>query len=97
MVEGRQYRAGDEACLPGALRRRREKHDRVRAVAAVMMKIMLDDADMAEAEPVGFLGEVERLLEIGFARFLLRPDIGEKLHAELHGLHSADLLRCPAG
>src|SRR5882762_4734287 len=97
MVEGRQYRAGDEACLPGPLRRRREKHDRVRAVAAVIVKIMLDDADMAEPKPVGFLGEVERLLEIGFARFLLRPDIGKELHAELHECYSADHPRCRPG
>ena len=49
-----------------------------------MMEIVLDDADMAEAEPVGLLGEVERFLEILFGRFLLGPHIGKELHAELH-------------
>ena len=97
VVEGRQHRAGDEPRLSRALRHRGEKHDRVGAVAAVVMKIMLDNADMAEAEPVGVLGEVERLLEIGFGRFLLGPDIGKELYAELHELISADQPRCRPG
>src|SRR5438477_13048158 len=84
MVEGRQYRAGHQPRSPCPLRRRREKHDRVRAVATVMVEIVLDDADMAEAQPVGFLGEVERFLEILFPRFLLGPHTGKELHAELH-------------
>ena len=84
MVEGRQYRAGHQPRSPCPLRRGREKHDRVRAVAAVMVEIVLDDADMAEAQPVGFLGKVERFLEILFPRFLLGPHIGKELHAELH-------------
>src|SRR5205807_6155407 len=84
VVEGRQHRTGDKPRPAWALGRRREKHDRVGAVAAVIMKIMLDDADMAEAEAVGFLGQVERLLKISFGRFLLGPDIGKELHAELH-------------
>src|SRR5438552_598570 len=65
MVEGRQYRAGHQPRSPCPLRRRREKHDRVRAVAAVMVEIVLDDADMAEAEQVGLLGEVEGVPAMG--------------------------------
>src|SRR5437762_7343736 len=84
MIEGRQYRAGHQPRSPCPLRRGREKHDRVRAVAAVMVEIVLDDADMAEAKPVGLLGKVERFLKILFARLLLGPDVREKLHAELH-------------
>src|SRR5580692_13220352 len=97
MVEGRQHRAGDQPRLSRALRRRGEKHDRVRAVAAVIMKIMLDDPDMTEAEPVGLLGEVERFLEIRLGRFLLGPDIGKKLHAELHGCTPPNARRAGEG
>src|SRR3954469_8556101 len=65
------------------------------------MEIVLDDADMAEPEPVGLLGEIQRFPEIGCARFLLGLHIGEKLHAELHGRQDkaghATLSRgCPA-
>ena len=84
MVEGRQHRAGHQPRPPRALRRRREKDDRVGAVAAVMVKIMLDDPDMRIAQLVRFLGEIERLRKIGLRRFLLWPHIGEELHAELH-------------
>jgi hypothetical protein len=54
---------------------------------------MLDDADMRIADPIGFLGEIERLPEIVFRRFLLRHHIGEKLHAELHSPLPAGLRR----
>src|SRR5437764_2546601 len=86
VIERRQHRAGDEACMARPLRCRGEEHDRVGAVAAVMMEIMLDDADMAEAELVRLFGEVERFLEIGFARFLFGLHIGEELNAELHAV-----------
>ena len=101
IVERRQYRAGDQPRLPRPLRRGGQEDDWVRAVAAIIMEVMLDDADMGEAEPVGLLGKVQRFPEIGFARFLLGLHIGEKLHAELHGRQDkagrATLSRgCPA-
>ena len=45
---------------------------------------MLDDADVAVAQPFGFLDQIERLAKIVGTGFLLGPDIGKKLHAELH-------------
>jgi hypothetical protein len=47
------------------------------------MEIMLDDADMREAEPVRLLGDVERLAEILLGRTLLGAHVGKELHAEL--------------
>jgi hypothetical protein len=45
-------------------RGRGKKYDRVRAVAPVMMEIILDDTDVREPEPVGFLGERECISEM---------------------------------
>jgi hypothetical protein len=84
VVERRQHRTSHQACPHGALRRGSEEDDRVGAVAAVIVKVVLDDADMGETEAVGFLREVERLAEILLGRTILRPHIREKLHAELH-------------
>ncbi len=89
VVEDRQHRPGHQPRLARPHRRRRQEHDRVGAVAAVVMKIMLDDADMAVAEPIGLFRQVQRFAEIGFRRFFIRPDVGKELHAELHGgIHS---------
>src|ERR1051326_6119447 len=50
------------------------------------MEIMLDDTDMAVAEAIGLLGEVERFGEIGLRRLFFRSHIGEELYAELQRL-----------
>ncbi len=63
MVEGRQYRARHQSNAARALRGRGKKYDGARAVAPVMMEIMLDDADVLEPKPVGFLGERECILK----------------------------------
>ena len=47
MVEHRQHRAGDQPHGLGALRDGAQKHDRVRAVAAVAIEVMLDGARVA--------------------------------------------------
>src|SRR5947207_1956575 len=48
------------------------------------MEIVLHNADMAEAEAIRLLTQIEGLPEIGFGRFVLRPNVGKELHAELH-------------
>ena len=70
VIECRQDSAGDKPRPARALRRRGEKHDRVRTAAAVMVEVVLDDADMAETQPVGLLRQVERFPEIDFGRSL---------------------------
>jgi hypothetical protein len=85
MVEHRQRRARHEPGMAGALRSRGQKKHRVRAVPAIVMKIMLDDADVGEAELFRLLGEDERILKIFGSRFLLGPYVGKELHTELHG------------
>ena len=48
------------------------------------MKIMLDDADVREPELLGLFRERERVAKVVGAGFLIGPDVGEKLNAELH-------------
>ena len=84
MVEDRQKRAGDETRSCRALRRRRQEHDRVRAVAAIAVEIMLDGADMAVAELVHQIDEAERFVPIDLRRLLLRAGIRKKLEPEMH-------------
>ena len=56
VVEDRQHRAGDQPRSLRALRRGGEEDDRVGAVAAIGMEIVLDGADMAPAVAIGKLG-----------------------------------------
>jgi len=85
MVEDRQHGTRHQPRPARALRRGGEKQHRVGAVPAIVMKIMLDNADVREPEFLGLFREIERLAKVVRARFLLGPDIGKKLHAELHG------------
>ena len=84
MVEHRQHRAGDQPRPLGALRRRREKDERVRAVATVMMKIVFDGADVRIAQPIGRLAQVQALGEVVHGGLGVRADRREELNAELH-------------
>ena len=93
MVEHRQHRAGDEPHGLGALRGGAEKHDRVRAVAAVAVEIVLDRARVGEAQLVGFLGDRERLRVVVGRALVGMIDGGKKLHTELHVAPSSWMVR----
>src|SRR5579859_6318995 len=84
VIERRQHRAGDEPRPLSALRRGGEEDDRVGAIAAIVVEVMLDDADVRVAEAVRLFGNVERLAEILLSRAILGSHVGEELHAELH-------------
>ena len=78
MVEHRQHGPGDE---PDRMRHRRgraEKYQRVRAVAAVGVKIMLDRAHIGEAQLLGEAGKLQRLAPILIGRLLRGPDRRER-------------------
>ena len=62
-----------------------EKHDRIGAIAAVGLEIVLDGAHMGEAQPVRLLGNVQAVAEVIAPRLLPRRHIGKELQAELHG------------
>ena len=87
IVEGRQHGAGDEARALGELRRRREEHHRVGAVAAVWMKVVLDSAYMAIAVAVAKTDQRQCFLPIIARRLHLGADVGKKLDADLHPIH----------
>src|SRR5262249_42935381 len=89
IVEGRHHRAGDQPHLSGTRGRRRQEHDRVRAIAAIALEIMLNRARVAIAERVGLLGDGEALGEILRGVFVAWPEIRKELNAELHPVHSA--------
>src|SRR5262249_50176246 len=84
MVEHRQHGPGDEPRPRGAHGRRRQEHDRARAVAAVRGEIMLDRAHVGVAQCVAFADERERVLPVRLGRHLARADGGEELDPELH-------------
>ncbi len=50
---------------------------------------MLDGANMAVTQPLAELDQGETLVPIILRRFLLGPDIGKELNAELHGASSS--------
>src|SRR6516162_11349824 len=85
MIEDGQHRARYQAGMARALCRGGQEHDRVRAIAAVVMEVMLDNTDVREAEPVASLGERQRLVKILCRRFLLGFDVRKELDAEFHG------------
>ena len=84
MIEDGQHGASYQTGLARALGGRRQKNHRVRAVAAIMMEIMLDDPDMSEAEIIRLFRKSERLSEILCPSFLFRLDVGKELYPELH-------------
>ncbi len=61
VVERRHHRAGDQPHFFGARRRRRQKHDRIGAIAAIALEIMLDRARVGVAERLSLLGDGEAL------------------------------------
>jgi hypothetical protein len=84
VIESGQYGARHQTSPVRALGGRRQKNHRVRAVATVVMKIMLDDPDMSEAEIIRLFREGERLSKILGPSFLFRLDVGKELYPELH-------------
>ena len=84
MVEDRQHRTRHQPRPARALSRGGEKQHWVGAVPAVVMKIMLDDADVGEPEFLRFFHQAKRITKILGAGFLLGPDVGKKLDAEFH-------------
>ena len=86
VVERRHDRAGDQPHFLGARRRRRQKHDRIGAIAAIALEIMLDRARVGVAERLGLFGDGEALGKILRGAFVARPEIGEELNAELHAI-----------
>ena len=84
VVEGRHDRAGDEPHVLGARRRRRQEHDRIGAIAAITLEIMLDRTRVGIAERLGLLGDSEAFGKILRGALVARPEIGKELYAELH-------------
>src|SRR5215471_4301957 len=84
MVEHRQHRARHQPRAARALGGGGEEEHRVGAIAAIVMKIMLDDADVRKSERLGFLGEGKRITKIVRTGFLIGSDIGKELHPKLH-------------
>ena len=86
VIEGRHHRAGDQPNGLGARCDRREKRDRVWAVAAIAFEIMLDRTGVAIAERFGFFGYGKTLREILRGALILGLKIGKELNSELHTL-----------
>ena len=86
IVERRHDRAGDEPHFFGARCRCRQKHDRVGAIAAIALEIMLDRTRMRIAERLGLFGDGEALGKILRGALVARPEIGKELNAELHAI-----------
>ncbi len=86
VVENRQHGTGDEPCFRRAHRGGGKKDDRVGTVAAVVVKIMFDDAHVRVADAIGRFGDSQAVAEVVRRRFLFGLDVGEELNAELHGL-----------
>lgn len=84
VVEDRQQRAHHKTRAFRALRGSGKKDQGIRAVATVLVEVVLDDTHMGEAEVVGAVDHPQRLGEIAVARDLLGGYIGEKLNAEFH-------------
>ena len=84
VVECRQHRAGDQARLFRALRRRRQENDGVGTVTAIGMEIMLDGADMRVAVLIAQVDKAQRFFPVIPPGFFRRPHIGEKADPEFH-------------
>ena len=96
IVERRHHGAGDETHFFRALRRRGEKQQRVRAIAAVTPKIVLHRAGVAVAQRLGLLGDRQAFLEIGCRALVFGRDAGKELNAELHFRHPEVAAERPA-
>ena len=84
LVEGGQHGAGDQ---PGLLRHHGcggEKDQRIGAIAAVGMEVVLDLPDVRVAEFVGQAAQVHGFAEILLRRLLVRADAGKEVQSELH-------------
>src|SRR5205085_2018015 len=84
VIEDRQYRTRHQPRPPRALSGGGEKQHRVGAVPAIVMKVMLDDADMRKPEYFALLSKTQRITKVLGAGFLIRPAVRKKLHAEFH-------------
>jgi hypothetical protein len=89
MVEDRQHRACNQAGTARALRRGRQKQHWVRAIAAIIMKIVLNYSNMGKSELFRFFGDPQRIIKIFGTRFPLGWHIRKKLNTELHGTLAA--------
>jgi hypothetical protein len=77
MVEDRQHRTRHQPRPARALSRGGEKQHWVGAVPAVVMKIMLDDADVGEPEFLRLFHQAKRITKILGAGFLLSLTSGK--------------------
>ncbi len=84
VVEGRQDRARDQPGGLGPLGGGRQEDHRVGAVTAVMVEIVLDDADVAVAIAVHQVDQRQALVEIDVGRLVLGPHVGKELDPEFH-------------
>ena len=79
VVEDRQHGAGEQPRLAGALGGRGEEDMGRRAVTAVGFEVMLNRADLGEAEFVAEAGQVQAFVPILLPRFFFGADVGEEL------------------
>ena len=84
IVERGQYGTSHQARVLRALRRGRQKHNRVRAVTAVSVKVMLDRADMGVAQRVAQIDGAQRFVPVIPSRFFGFGHIGEKTDSEFN-------------
>ena len=84
MIERRDHRPGDRPHALGARGDRREQHDRIGGMAAVIVEIMLDRLDRGKAERVGVLAHAQALRVELRRALLLRPERGKEIDAEFH-------------
>ena len=84
VVEGRDACPGYQPRGLRALRGGREKQQRVWAVAAIVMKVVLDRADVRVAERLRALDDLEAVAVVLRRRLVLRAYVGKELHAEFH-------------
>ena len=84
IVEHRQHRAGDEPDGPRDRGGGAEEDQRVGAVAAIRMEVVLHRPHAGIAELLGVLRELQRLIPILRGRFLIRADRREELDAKFH-------------
>ncbi len=86
VVEGRDDGAGDEPDPPRARGDRAQQHDGVRGGAAVVVEVVLDGLDRAEAERIGALGQAQHLVEVLRGRGVGGAKRGKEVEAEVHAL-----------
>src|SRR5207247_1769035 len=84
IVEHRQHRAGYKTHGLGALRSGAQENDRVGAVTAVAVEIMLDRARVAITQLVRFFRNHERLGVVVDGALVGMVDRRKELHTELH-------------